>query len=147
MQFAVDNNETPVAVDVWNRMFKPHGFTHVGRIGLADALDVDLYPALVDRGFDALITRDKRQLTRPEEKTALQRSGLHWIGHREPAGAGSTQVGRIVAAYCLALPHIIEAVTTSDRALRFMIKHPKSEAGQLLNAFYLDNGTKFAFPR
>lgn len=147
MLFAVDNNETPIAADVLTRMFKPHQFTHVRNIGLADALDVDLYPALVDRGFEALITRDKRQLVNPAEKSALQISGLHWIGHREPAGSGTTQIGRIVASYCLALPHIIAAAESSDRALQFMIKHPGSDAGQVVKASYLDNGTKFTFPR
>lgn len=147
MLFAVDNNETPIAAEVLTRMFKPHQFTHVRSLGLADALDVDLYPALVDRGFEALITRDKRQLVNPAEKSALRNSGLHWIGHREPAGAGTTQIGRIVASYCLALPHIITAIESSDRALQFKIKHPGSDAGQVLKAFYLDDDAKFTFPK
>lgn len=141
VKFAVDANETPVAVVVWNTIYKPHKFIHIRDLALHTVPDVELYKELVRRNFDALITRDRRQLTRPEEIDALRASGLNWIGHPEPSGQGLTSISQIVASYCSALPHIIKLLENSDQKMKIEVKRTHNQATQAIKAWDLHNYT------
>ncbi|MWV73340.1 hypothetical protein GRS83_01055 [Rathayibacter rathayi NCPPB 2980 = VKM Ac-1601] len=44
------------------------------------ASDVDLLARLAQEDFDGIITRDRKQLVHDDERTALRRAGLHWVG-------------------------------------------------------------------
>ncbi|MDR2566257.1 MAG: hypothetical protein LBC97_09445 [Bifidobacteriaceae bacterium] len=53
--------------------------------GAADAVsfgqeNLALFDAAGLNGFDAIITRDRRQLRDPNERAALRENSLHWVG-------------------------------------------------------------------
>lgn len=147
MKFAIDANESPILADLWVKLFPSHQFIHVRELGLESATDIELFEALSCEGFDALVTRDKNQLRVAEELGALQASGLSWIGHKEVAGRGLAGVRPIVAAYALALPHIIEALDEAGEPLQFTVTKVPGSASQRLKARRISDRSQYPLPR
>ena len=137
MGFAIVANESPLVCSTWSDIFAPHEFIHVKDEGLSSVTVVELYTELAARGYDALITRDKRQLKVPDELQALKKSGLTWIGHKEPQGKGLQIITQLMASYCLALPHIIKLIQENSMPLRMEVKNQPRGASQVLNAWKL----------
>ena len=77
MKFFVDNNLSPRLLPTLTALLPDHEFTCALHEGLTAVNDILLFSELAQRGFNALITRDRNQLADTEERRALVDSGLH----------------------------------------------------------------------
>ncbi|WP_445227945.1 PIN-like domain-containing protein [Corynebacterium sp. H127] len=139
MRFAIDANESPLVCRTWETLFRPHEFVHIRDLNLNTLPDIELYSELVNHEFDALITRDRRQLVNPDERQALEQSGLTWIGHKEPKGQGIQLISQLISSYCLALPHIIFLMDKTGSPLKFVVKNQPRSPQQIMSAWHLNN--------
>lgn len=130
MRFFVDENETDAILPPLRATFPHHTFAAAREEGLGGIDDLALFVQLAERSFDALITRDKNQLSDTDERAALIRSGLHWIGHREPEVTGQLLIASISAAYIASMPHIIDALPTVERPHSFHVTGVGVQIGQ-----------------
>jgi hypothetical protein len=91
--------------------------------------DIPLIQELSARQFDALITRDKNQLSDPDERRALIDGRVHWIGHKEP-GPGLAGIASLVAGYISAFPHILDGLISARVITAFHVSRVPREVGQ-----------------
>lgn len=107
MKIYVDENESPHFVEHINRIYRDEGTTlHTPQEeGLLGILDIPLFTKLQERGYCALITRDRNQLRRVDPETnqseadKLHECGLHWIGHTTPSAVGFDLIAELTALY------------------------------------------------
>ncbi|MBT0567824.1 hypothetical protein [Williamsia sp. CHRR-6] len=81
MKFFLDENINDGCLAPPRAVYRDHEFRHAHDEGLAGEQDVPLFGKLQEQKYDAILTKDRNQLTNPEERRALFDSGLHWIGH------------------------------------------------------------------
>lgn len=134
MKFFLDENETEAILPPLRTVFFDHEFVPASSLGTVGLDDQDLFPAVAEGGFDALITRDRNQLANPAERHSLHENGLHWIGHREPGCRGLLLIASITASYVAALPYIIEAMTSATEPTAFHVKNLGTQPGQRYRA-------------
>lgn len=93
-----------------------HDVTHVHELdGWAGTKDIELYAKAQAEGFQAIITNDSKQLSRPLEVEAIARSGLHRIQYRQNnKHGGLVGLGTAIATVCAALPHAIAELEGAD---------------------------------
>jgi hypothetical protein len=108
VKFYLDENFTPDLVHPLRSIYLAHTFASWAEEDLGGTLDVDLFPALTTRGFEAIVTRDRRQLTSPTERTALAESGLRWIGMRTTKLSGLGMLSITAASLIAGLRYVIE---------------------------------------
>lgn len=84
MRLYLDENFPPVVLVPLRSVYSDHEFRSWADEGLSATLNLDLFPELARREFDAIITRDRRQLKNPAERAALAASGLGLDGGQEP---------------------------------------------------------------
>ncbi|WP_228002115.1 hypothetical protein [Nocardia australiensis] len=130
MRFFLDNNETDAILPVLKLVFHEHEFRTAAEEKLQDALDIPLFYELRSRTFDAIVTRDKNQLSRADEKAALRESGLHWIGHRDPNTEGINIITSLTAGYLSAFPHILKHLERRPEPTAFHVKAVERSPGQ-----------------
>ncbi len=114
MRFFIDENSHRQIGLLLQNIYPTHEYRTVEQEGLGGLDDVPLLNTLGSRGFDAIITADKRQLYRPAEHAALVASGLHWIGHNKssakgPSGVALTCSG-VIAGFPFVLDHLANPV-------------------------------------
>jgi len=114
VKFLIDANINVTVRDPLRAIFDHHEFILAHDLKWSDLADVDLFEAMKERGFSALLTHDKNQLNDPDERTALRQYGLHWIGAKPPSHGGVMGAALETAAFISALPWVlgdIEACT------------------------------------
>jgi hypothetical protein len=77
VKFFLDHNLSPRLIKPLVTIHPKHSFGCALEEGLTATEDIPLFAELADRQFEAIITRDRNQLSDPEECAALQASGLH----------------------------------------------------------------------
>ena len=111
MRFFLDNNlshrlTAPVAA-----LLPDHTCCCARDEGLTAVDDVPLFAELRSRKFDAIITRDRRQLSNDEERSALVESGLHWLGTKDTQVGGlkgiSLDCASITVGLAIVLPELL----------------------------------------
>lgn len=97
--FFLDENLSDISRHLARDLFRQHKFDSAERLHMRGVLDVPLIEHLGRLGVDCIITQDKEQLSRPDERDALHKAGLHWIGVPEgPSGvAGIVSQGAVIA--------------------------------------------------
>ncbi|MET0843354.1 MAG: hypothetical protein ABWY23_05860 [Mycetocola sp.] len=80
MRLYLDENLPPFLVEPLSLVYAGHEFRSYRDEELAGDEDIPLFAELKRRGFDAIITRDRNQMRNPEERDAIGRAGLRWIG-------------------------------------------------------------------
>lgn len=134
MKFFLDANETAVILPVLIEVFgAEHTFRSADEEQLADVDDIPLFGELRRRRFDAIITRDKNQLKDPDERTALRKARLHWIGHAEPKVEGIEIITTLGAGYLAAFPHVVEALSSAVGPTSCRVKAVPRQRGQRLD--------------
>lgn len=104
MRLFLDENESPALLPPLQTLYaRQHEFRSAIDEQLLGTDDLALFTELRSRRFDAIITRDRAQLSY-EELDALLENNLHWIGHREPPLSGVAAIAMLGAAYFAALP-------------------------------------------
>ncbi|MGS2588083.1 PIN-like domain-containing protein [Streptomyces hebeiensis] len=130
MRFFLDENETPTILDPLRGVFYDHEFRSADQELLRGTLDPELIREISSRGFDAIMTQDRNQLSNREERAALIETGLHWIGHHQPDAVGVLYIVNSAAAYLSAMPHIIKEISTASGAHSFHIRNLPLQAEQ-----------------
>ena len=82
MKFFVDENVNYGCMDPLRTLYREHRFHHTFDEGLSGTNDIPLFDLLHKQRYDAIITKDRQQLSDDTERRALFEAGLHWIGHR-----------------------------------------------------------------
>ena len=85
MKLYLDENLTPELQRPLTRLYR-HGFRTPQQEKLSGVEDLRLFQDLADRDFNAIITKDKKQLEDSGERDGLRAAGLHWIGVGEFVG-------------------------------------------------------------
>lgn len=135
MRFYLDENFPPGVLSTIALIHDDHDFRSWQDEGLKSMLDVPLFQTLRERSFDVLVTRDRSQLTNPEERAALVRSGLVWVGLRDVKLSGREKLATTAASLIAGLGHV--ASDTRDRPLGYMIHNVPHQRTQRIKTFPL----------
>ena len=92
MRVYLDENLPPFVAKPLAVVYQEHSFATWEDEGLKGVEDIELLTRLRDRGFDAIVTRDRRQLRDPDERRAVADSGLRWIGVADKKLQGLEQI-------------------------------------------------------
>lgn len=130
MKFFLDENESPAVLAPLRAVFFRHEFVTAHDEQLRGTLDPDLIREVKGRGFDAIMTQDRNQLSDRVERAAYIETGLHWIGHREPDASGLQLIAATASAYLAAMPHILDALSQVTGAHAFRVVNFPLQAGQ-----------------
>lgn len=129
MRFFLDENESQVVLEPLRLLYMSHEFVLWQDEGLGGLDDIPLIRELSRRRFDALITRDKNQLSDPDERRALIDGHVHWIGHKEPE-PGLAGIASLVAGYISAFPHILDGLNAAQETTAFHVSRVPREPSQ-----------------
>lgn len=115
MKFLFDENVPNVVTTSLSSIYpaRTHQFLHVSEVGLDGALDPELYSALPDLGFDAIVTEDRRQLRDHLEEIVA--SGVHWIGYKSKQSLRGQEAFTYKTATIVAgMDHVVGVLRNSD---------------------------------
>ncbi|WP_377271325.1 hypothetical protein [Peterkaempfera sp. SMS 1(5)a] len=132
MRFFLDENETPAVLPPLRMVFFDHEFRSADEEGLTGVLDPALIEEVSQRGFDAIMTQDRNQLSNREERDAFIKTGMHWVGHHQPDAEGLLYIVNSAAAYLAAMPHVLQRMAAITGAHSFHVKNLGLQAGQRL---------------
>ncbi|MFL6121628.1 hypothetical protein [Actinophytocola sp.] len=111
MKFFLDNNLSPRLVAPVTALLHGHSCCCARDEGLTAVDDVPLFAELTTRRFDAIITRDRNQLSDHAERQALIDSGLHWLGAKDAQVGGlkgiSLDCASITIGRAIVLPELL----------------------------------------
>lgn len=147
MKFVVDENEIALLVQPLRLLYPEHEWIHVRDLNLVDMDDVEVFHGLAQIDATALITRDTAQLRRTNEWRTLESLGIHWIGHAEPKGSGTTMAARVISNYTSAMPHIIAAIPQVSQPCAFKVKGRSDNFGSCLAVRELSTRREIKFDR
>lgn len=131
MKLLLDENVSPNWSRFLQQQFRVHTFSSTEAEHLRGVDDAELFADAANRGFDALVTNDVRQMERQGERRALFQSGMSWIG----IDSGSNVQGR--TALLLQLATLIAGLAVLQHSWRtepwaYRLKHvPATEAARL----------------
>jgi hypothetical protein len=130
VKFLVDENVNVTAVDALRSIFGEHAFATVRDEQWLGLLDVPLFEAMHSSGFHAIVTRNLEQPRDADERSALRRLGIHWVGLSSPKFGGLKGLALETAAIVAGLPYVLEGVDGSARPTAFHVRSVPSEATQ-----------------
>lgn len=140
MKFFIDQNLTHQLTGTVAALHRDHEFRSALEEKLTAVDDIPLYAILVDRGFQAIITRDRAQMADDDEFDALIACGLHWLGVTQPKVDGLLSLALDTAAVTLGLTHVLHELDGEQMAFRF--KTINHEYGQRVKKLRLDRPTR-----
>lgn len=110
MKLYIDENlPYRMLLEPLTKLYRKHLFRHPGQEALVGTEDVDLFEALAERDFDAIITQDANQLKNPDERQGLRMAGLHWIGVPQLNEAGLHGLGAVAGIVISGLPYFFDS--------------------------------------
>lgn len=118
MKFYLDENFPPDLLGIVRLIYDDHEFVSWRDEKLGGATDVELFWTLPERGYSAIITRDRRQLSNVDEKSALLDSGLIWVGVRDVTLKGREKLAVTAASLISGLGHVIDAAREGARIVQ-----------------------------
>jgi hypothetical protein len=116
LKLLLDENVPRPMAEIVRILLSAHDVVHVHELGgWAGTKDIELYAKARDAGFQAVITNDVKQLSRPMEVQAIARPGLHRVQYRQNnKHGGLVGLGTAIATVCAALPHAIAELEAAD---------------------------------
>jgi len=93
----LDENLPPFVARPLAVVYQDHTFATFEDEELQGVLDIPLMRTLRERGFDAIVTKDRNQLKDPDERRAVAESGLRWIGVADKKLKGLEQIAITVS--------------------------------------------------
>lgn len=112
MKVYLDENLPSFVARPLSVVYAAHTFRTCEDEDLRGLDDVPLLATLRERGFHAIVTRDRNQLKDPDERGAVVSSGLRWIGVADKKLSG--------------LEQITITVSTLIAGMRFVFDHEPS---------------------
>lgn len=137
MRILLDEDVPIQALDLLDRVLKPHEVHAVTEIRWRKKLDPFLFADAARRGYDLLLTNDHGQLSDPDECDALKKAGIHHVRYDQRDGRRGLALA--VAAILAAMPDIVEKlenergqrlvriVSLDPRRPRFEVVDPQKE--------------------
>lgn len=132
MNVFLDENLNVGLCRVLSQVTPFHNFKHANDLGFRAVEDTDLFGLVANRGFDLMITDDRRQLKVGAELQALRDSGLHWATMRKSNIGGLAGLSADAATLVACLPHFSEIISDSHRPQRIRILGVQRERRQRL---------------
>jgi hypothetical protein len=136
VKFYLDENFPPGILDTIALIYGDHEFRSWKDEGLESMLDVPLFGTLKDRGFDALVTRDRQQLRKTDERQALRDSELVWIGLRDLKLKGTAKLATTTASLIAGLGHVIDDSRIAP--VGYLINNVPHQPSQRIKSFLLN---------
>lgn len=126
-------------LDPLRRVYYEHEFRHASDEGLAGEKDIALFARLQEQKYDAILTKDRNQLTNLDERRALFDSGLHWIGHNAKGFKGLKAVTMETATVTAGLIYVLDDWKSEPHS--YLLKGIPTDPGQRVKvlAVGLDN--------
>lgn len=116
MKVYLDENLPPFVAQPLAVVYSNHDFATCDDEGLRGVEDIPLLRTLRERGFDAIVTRDRAQLKDPFERNAVAESGLRWIGVADKKLKGLEQititVSTLIAGMRFVFDHVPDGPTS-----------------------------------
>jgi PIN like domain len=102
-----------------------HQVDHITRIRWAGKKDRSVLADARGAGYDAIITKDRNQLSDPGECDAIKRSGLHHVRYRQRQD-GAYGLALALGAIISAMPKVMEELEASSgqRLVRIVALDP-----------------------
>jgi hypothetical protein len=122
VKFFLDENETVALLPPLREVFYQDEFRSSGEESLLGMDDVPLLKAIRARGFEAIITRDRVQLTADELDTLIG-NNLHWIGHKPPPLNGVGAVAMLASAYLAALHWTLPILRNAKEPMKISVRN------------------------
>ncbi len=135
MKFYLDENFPPGILGTIQLIYSDHEFRSWQDEGLEGVLDLDLFAILSQRSFDAIVTRDRRQLTDAAERKGLLDSSLAWIGLRDVRLTGREKLATTSASLIAGLGHMMKH--RPEQPTAYLIYNVPHAASQRIKAFPL----------
>lgn len=134
MRFFLDHNLSPQLIKPLLSIHPKHDFRCALNEALTAMEDIPLFSTLVERHFDAIITRDRNQLADPKERAALQVSGLRWLGVKDTHVPGLLGIALDSASITVGLTLVLPELEAGPCAYRFpAIPHQKQQRAKVVN--------------
>jgi hypothetical protein len=136
--FFVDENLGESTATALRILFRGSLFRTAKDLQTRGLSDVDLLGRLSEEKFDGIITRDRKQLVHEDERAALRRAGLHWVGV-DSFGSGRRAVSRMspirvrsatMATLTLGIPLVLETWADQPSAY-YLASRPVGRADEL----------------
>jgi hypothetical protein len=147
VRFFLDHNLSPRLIGPLLAVHPKHNFQCALNEGLTATADIPLFAELVDRRFEAIITRDRNQLADSDERTALLASGLHWLGVKDTHVPGLLGIALDSAAITIGLTMVLSDLEAGQCAYRFpAIPHQKAQRAKLVTLLPKPQGQQDGAP-
>lgn len=128
MKFFLDENIQVTLANSLRAVYRTHQFVTIDDEDLRGTLDHQLFPILAERGFDAIITKDKQQHRDLEERRALYDANLHWIGHQMKPHSGLLGLALESATVVAGLHYVLQS--WHEEPYIYTLKGVGAEPGQ-----------------
>jgi 1-aminocyclopropane-1-carboxylate deaminase/D-cysteine desulfhydrase-like pyridoxal-dependent ACC family enzyme len=106
MQVLLDEDVPIQVLEILRVVLKQHDFKHVQELGWKGKKDTFLITEAKEKGYDVLLTNNRKQLSNPDECAAIKRSGIHHVIYDQ--GSGLSGLGLAVAAIIATMPALLE---------------------------------------
>ncbi|MDI5962842.1 DUF5615 family PIN-like protein [Streptantibioticus silvisoli] len=123
MRILVDENVPAPVVGMLRTLLPGHEVQSVRDIKWTGRDDAAVLAAATDKGFDAFLTRDNRQLDDAAEHAAIRRSGMHHIRYRQD-GRGRAGLGLAMGAVIAAMTRVADELARAGGQRLIHIKGP-----------------------
>ncbi|MFT4200494.1 hypothetical protein [Gordonia sp. (in: high G+C Gram-positive bacteria)] len=128
MKFFLDENVNYGSLAPLRAVYAEHEFRHAYDEGFSGVEDIPLFGRLGEQSYDAIITKDRNQLSDSEERRALFDAGLHWIGHRAKDHKGLKAVSIETATVTAGLIYVLNDLRPEPHS--YLLKGIPSEQSQ-----------------
>lgn len=126
MKFYVDENLPASLAKTFQQLIGGgHRFYDFKTSNMQGTLDLELLDYLGTMEYGAIITKDARQLEDQEERDALRRNGLHWIGVTSSGLQGRAEIRGVIGTLMGGLPTILREWKDVPTAYRLEV-HPSA---------------------
>jgi hypothetical protein len=113
MRVLVDEDTAVQLVHPLRHVLPTHDVDHVAQIGWSGKGDRHVLADARKARYHVVITRDRSQLSDPDECDAIKRSGLHHIRYRQRR-EGTRGLALALGAVIAAMPIIMDELTETD---------------------------------
>lgn len=118
MKLYVDENLPAALVAPLAQLHRRHQFRSSQQESLSGVEDVELFETLRVLDFDAIITQDRQQLEKANERAALRLNSLHWIGVPQLNEPGIHGLASTLAMVVTGLPYFFDNLQAQPHLYR-----------------------------
>lgn len=117
MRILIDEDTAVQLLEPLAHVLPAHHVDHITKIKWAGKKDRNVLTDAKVTGYNAIITKDRNQLSDPRECEAIKKSGLHHIRYRQrqrQRQEGAYGLGLALGALMSAMPKVMEELEASN---------------------------------